>query len=63
MIIYYAKRRSDKTSRQNSFPCRMQLSRAALEYAFVSEADDVAHHLHRYKCKTSNTNIRNNPFG
>ena len=63
MIIYLEKRKLYKTSRQNLFPYRMQLSRVALKYAFVSEDDDVAHHLHRYKCKTSNTNIRNNPFG
>ena len=63
MIIYHAKRRLHKTSRQNLFPYRMQLSRVALKFAFVSEDDDVAHNLHRYKCKTSNTNIRNNPFG
>ena len=63
MIIYHAKRRLYKTSRQNLFPYRMQLSRVALKYGFVYEDDDVAHHLHRYKCKTSNTNIRNNPFG
>ena len=63
MIIYHAKRMLYKTSRQNLFPYRMQLSRVALKFAFVSEDDDVAHNLHRYKCKTSNTNIRNNPFG
>ena len=63
MIIYLEKRKLYKTSRQNLFPYRMQLSRVALKFAFVSEDDDVAHNLHRYKCKTSNTNIRNNPFG
>ena len=63
MIIHHAKKRLYKTSRQNLFPYRMQLSRVALKYAFVSKDDDVVHHLHPYKCKTSNTNMRNNPFG